>query len=78
MKMIGKNLRRDAPVLLHIVLEFSCNQGVTDLHRRTNRVFCIRQITDKVTSYVPQQCILTTSRLKGDRLKHLSRTLLTS
>ena len=32
MEMIGKRLKREAAVLLHIALELSCNQGVHDLH----------------------------------------------
>ena len=73
MEMIGKELKRDAAVLLHIALEFSCKQDVTDVHARMmNRIFCIGQMTDKVTSYVPRQCILATSRLEVGKLKHLS------
>ena len=72
--MMGKLLQRDTAVLLHIVLDFSCKQGVTDVHRRMiDRIFYIGQITDEVTSYVPRQCILATSRLEVDSLKHLSR-----
>ena len=74
MELIGKELKRDTAFLLQMTLEFSCKQAVTDVHRRMiNRVFCIWQMTDEITSYVPRQCILATSRLEVDSLKHLSR-----
>ena len=78
MEMIGKRVKRDAAFLLQMTLEFSCKQAVTDVHgRMINRIVCIGQITDKVTSYVPRQCILAISRLELDSLKHLGRTLST-
>ena len=75
--MIGNGLRRDAGALLHIDLDFSCKQKAVDVHQTmTNRVFCIGQITDEVTLYLPRECILATFRLDLDSLKHVSRTLL--
>ena len=32
MEMIGNRLNRNAAVLLHLALDFSCDQGVPDVH----------------------------------------------